>query len=1462
RVEAEESLAIALDAARLGSLDLDLTRNRSRRSLRHDQIFGYDCLQPDWNYDILLGHVVPEDRDHVAECFSRALETGDFRMDCRIQSANNRSIHWIEAQGRAYFDSDGKPIRIVGVVADVTERQQAELAVRGSEQMLRGILAASPVGVGLSHNRKMMWVNDAWAKMFGFSCPSECVGYEARDIYASDHEYFRVGTIVYRNLESGVVNETDTKLKKKDGSPFDACIRMTALDTEDIGAGVLAVITDITDRKRADEAIRESEKRYRSLFNSMLEGFAYCRMLYEDGKPQDFVYLEVNEAFERLTGLANVVGKKVTEVIPGIKESDPEVFEIYGRIASTGNAEKFETYVSSMGIWFSISAYSIEKDHFVAVFDNISERKRAEKALKETEERNRFLASAIELSSQPFGVGYLDGRVGIINRACCDLVGYNEDEIRQINWITDLTPPEYHELESRKLKELELTGEPVRYEKEYIRKDGSRVPVELLVQVTTDDTGRPLYYQAFITDLTDRKRVEEAFKESEARVRMKLDSILLPDGDIGALELADVIDAQIIQTLMNDFFSLTNIGVGIIDLRGNVLVATGWQEICTEFHRVHPETQRHCIESDTLLSGGVEQGSFKLYRCKNNMWDISTPIIVGGKQLGNLFLGQFLFEDESPDYEIFRSQARRYGFDEQQYLAALDKVPRWTKEKVETVMSFYSNLADILSTLSYSNIKLARSLSEQERLVNSIKESEQRYRAVVDNIEVGISVLNSEMEIIEVNKALKRYFPGVRPECGQICYEQYNRPPRSKPCSYCPCVLTLQDGKVHGAITSTPAGSETRYYRLVSSPIRDSAGAVQYVIELTEDITEQVRAEEKLQSEKDKIKGILDHMNDGVYIVNPHFEIEYINPALESVFGVVAGEKCYEYFHDRLESCPWCKIPDVLAGKSVQWEWHSHKTGKTYELFGTPIRHADGSISKLEIFHDITDRKRAEEARVRLATAVEQAAEAIVITDTDGNIEYVNPAFHRITGFTSEEVLGDKPSLLKSEGYDFEFFHKLRETLLKGESWAGRLVKKRKDGSPYEEDATISPVKDSGGRIINFVAVKRDISEEVQLQKQLVQSQKMEAIGTLAGGVAHDFNNLLQVVLGYSELILSDEGLGDCYRDDLKKILQASRNGAELVQQLLTFSRKTDSKPRLLNLNRHIDQVKALLERTIPKMIDIQLFASEDLRPINADPVQIEQILMNLAINARDAMPDGGKLVIEARNVDLDEDYCKTHLGPQPGPHVLLAVSDSGYGMDKQTLEHIFEPFFTTKGPGKGTGLGLAMVYGIVKQHQGHVSCYSELGKGTTFKIYFRAFAAETNAGEKTSLSWPRGGNETILLVDDEELIRDLGERILARAGYRVLTATDGNEALQLYASLDEEISLVILDVIMPQMGGKQCLEELVKIDPRIKVLIASGYSSSGPAKETLAAGARGYVSKPYNIRQLLEAVRTVLDAE
>ncbi len=513
---------------------------------------------------------------------------------------------------------------------------------------------------------------------------------------------------------------------------------------------------------------------------------------------------------------------------------------------------------------------------------------------------------------------------------------------------------------------------------------------------------------------------------------------------------------------------------------------------------------------------------------------------------------------------------------------------------------------------------------------------------------------------------------------------------------------------------------------------------------------------------------------------------------------------------------------------------------------------------------EITERQFSEQAarqsEERFRRIYDNAPLMMQAVDRNGIIRSVNKKWLADFGYTSDEIVGANIQLFMSEACRKSVDSILDDLWKNGETHDLGCQFVRKDGTIVEALVDSSVIADRVWGTVSLSTL-RDVTHEIRLEKQLREAQKMEAVGTLAGGIAHDFNNLLQIILGFTDLLLMQDKLHKG-NEALRSIREAARRGAELVNQILTFSRKVETNPRPTNLNVVVEKTERLLTRTIPKMIQIELSLDQELSTVFVDPGQMEQILINLAVNAKDAMAEGGRLSIGTKNVRLDKNYCKTRLEVQPGDYVLLTVSDTGHGMEKEVLHHIFEPFFTTKKPGKGTGLGLAMVFGIVKIHAGHIFCRSEPEKGTTFEIYLPAMEVAFGSEVNTSGAFPPAGTETILLVDDEELIRNLGVEVLGSAGYTVLTAANGEEALDLYARERSRISLVIMDLVMPQMGGKQCLDALLKIDPDVKVLIASGFMIDEQTRKALTGRAKGIVKKPFRAKDLLLYVRSTLDEQ
>ncbi|RMG58539.1 MAG: PAS domain S-box protein, partial [Deltaproteobacteria bacterium] len=531
-------------------------------------------------------------------------------------------------------------------------------------------------------------------------------------------------------------------------------------------------------------------------------------------------------------------------------------------------------------------------------------------------------------------------------------------------------------------------------------------------------------------------------------------------------------------------------------------------------------------------------------------------------------------------------------------------------------------------------------------------------------------------------------------------------------------------------------------------------------------------------------------------------------------------------------------------------------------------RDVDGKPVGIQgIIRDETEKESLIQRLSYLETCINQSTDIIIVTDPSGTIQFVNPAFEKVTGYSREEALGETPRILKSGVHDEEFYRNLWETITKGESWRGRFTNRRKNGETYLEDAVISPVTDEAGNITGFVAVKRDVTEQVQVEKRVEAAQRMEAIGRLAGTLAHDLNNYLGAALGFAELGRKKLGEGRPAEEvtaNLDQIVSTIERSKDLLQKILAFSRKQPAEPKVIDVNREIETISAMLKRLMGEKIRLDLFLKEGLWRTKIDPAQLEQVVTNLVINARDAMPEGGVITIETENVELDEQYVKTHpIVEKTGRYVLLSVADTGRGIPEEIREKIFEPFFTTKPEGEGTGLGLSTVYGIVKQNGGYIWVYSEVGKGTTFKVYLPATEEPLSeeAGREREEALAKGKGELVLVVEDNDDIREAITGLLETAGYRVISAPDGETALLNYPEEVKKINLLLTDVVLPKTSGKEVADLVRGVNPGVKVLFMSGYTENIIAHEGLIQEGLHFISKPFSAASLWKKVREVLDS-
>jgi two-component system cell cycle sensor histidine kinase/response regulator CckA len=509
-------------------------------------------------------------------------------------------------------------------------------------------------------------------------------------------------------------------------------------------------------------------------------------------------------------------------------------------------------------------------------------------------------------------------------------------------------------------------------------------------------------------------------------------------------------------------------------------------------------------------------------------------------------------------------------------------------------------------------------------------------------------------------------------------------------------------------------------------------------------------------------------------------------------------------------------------------------------------------------------RARLEEMQRRLGAAVEQAAEAVVITDTGSRILYANPAFEQITGLTRAEVIGQTSEWLDGGDRGDASGTRIWDMLSSGQSWQGRVTNTRPDGSVYIVDVDVSPVRNQAGEMINYVATLRDITREVQLEEQFQQAQKMEALGRLAGGIAHDFNNLLTVIQLSTRLLDLQLRPEDPLWEHAQQIRHAGVQAGKLTKQLLSFSRREVIDPRVLSLSLVVEDLSRMLERIIGEDIELVTDLADDLWPIKADLAQMEQVIMNLVVNARDAMPSGGTLTIQTSNVTLDHAYAALHVDTSPGDHVLLAISDTGEGMSSAVKTHLFEPFFTTKERGQGTGLGLSTVFGTIKQADGHIDVESEMDRGTTFKIYLPRSREEITAPEsprRQKLAAPLASRETVLVVEDDNHVRQLIFRVLAAQGYNVLQASSGEQALEISAAAKAAIDLLVTDIVMPRMKGTELAERMQLERPSLAVLYISGYADGAILPRGSLPSDIKFLPKPFAVEDLVRKVRDLLVA-
>ena len=777
---------------------------------------------------------------------------------------------------------------------------------------------------------------------------------------------------------------------------------------------------------------------------------------------------------------------------------------------------------------------------------------------------------------------------------------------------------------------------------------------------------------------------------------------------------------------------------------------------------------------------------------------------------------------------------------------------------------FFDSKGDLIEIQS-----VGRDITEQKLAEKVLQGSEEKFRTIFRTSPNAITITRVEDgEYIDINDAFTKLLGYTAKDVigkSSVSLNIWN--------DFKDRERLISGLKKHGLVESLEADFKGKNGQIITGIM--SARLLTFenkniILAVTQDITEKKQSEITLQESEKKYRELADSLPQVAFEIDETGRILFINKNAFDLFMYTQDE------FDKGLNVLQMIIPEEreFAKKNMQSVLNGEKfSGVEYTALRRdgitfPVLIHSSLITRNSkpaglrgLLIDISKQKKIEANLKRRALAIDHSSDTIMITDTSGFIIYANPAFEKITGYSQKQAQGKNPSLLQSGKHDKSFYKELWKTISSGKTWSGRFINKRKDGSHYIEDARISPVFSSNGKIDNYVAVKRDITEKLKLEAQLQQAQKMETIGTLAGGIAHDFNNILFPIVGYTEMLLEDVPENSQFKDSLNKIYKSSLRAKDLVKQILTFSRQETSELKLMKMQPIIKEALKLMRSTIPATIKIKSDINDDSSVIKADPTKIHQIVMNLTTNAYHAMEDtGGELSVSLKEIQLgDQDL--TDLEIEPGTYSCLKVSDTGMGMDKKLTDKIFEPFFTTKTIGKGTGMGLSMVHGIVNAMGGAIQVYSEPSKGTEFHVYFPvekdSFAKQVTIPKEKIL----GGNELILIVDDEEDILAMEKKMLERLGYQVTSLTDSMEALETFRATPHGFDLIITDMAMPNLSGDKLSIELIKLRPDIPILLCTGFSETISEEKARSMGIKGFLTKPITRMDLSKKIREVLEA-